>query len=336
MKGDVDVKRAICFVSFAVIVCFITSQAVFAGDFGGYFCNSDDGKIYFATVSLYDAEAEVTELEVTPIKRLKGDISTGIKRTLENPKPIGTKIRAGNVYLVGEFVEGEEPYIFETTSYDTSSLKLKGITDKDIFWKEFEMLLNNGAVERAEQRRIDKLNAPLTVVGEQITLTELLRATEKKYDADKVTFSLSTLGEHVEVDKERFFEIADTTVLTDVEDVPLYEQEGENVRIKTEGLQIMVSFKTDKGISPAFITPDGLVDNYYGMYSSRLPKGDYTIKASDIARLKELLPEGAERLFPMNQKRKYIIWGICFAGIIIFIGMWGFALGYKTKKKHQK
>ena len=77
------------------------------------------------------------------------------------------------MYLFTYFDENNPTDIFEVTSYDTSTLKLKNVEGD--MWKRFEQYLNEGRYLSAEHERIDRLNNELVVEnGETITLSELL------------------------------------------------------------------------------------------------------------------------------------------------------------------
>lgn len=81
------------------------------------------------------------------------------------------------------------------------------------------------------------------------------------------------------------------------------------------------------------------------MYSAS--QGDYTIKATDYAKLVELFPEEAQsELAPLNNPPANILYwvidnptsalAICALLIIVLVGAIGFVIGYKIKKKKSR
>ena len=80
------------------------------------------------------------------VKKIKGDIKTGTKQTYSNANAIGDiDIKPGNVYLITYFDENNPTDIFEVTSYDTKTLKLKNVEGD--MWERFEKYLNEGKCE---------------------------------------------------------------------------------------------------------------------------------------------------------------------------------------------
>ena len=82
-------------------------------------------------------------------------------------------------------------------------------------WERFEKYLNDGEYEKAEQERIDKLNAALTIEGEEISLTGLFEIIDID-KCDKIEFALFNRQAKYEIDKEKFFKLADEIYLKDV------------------------------------------------------------------------------------------------------------------------
>lgn len=139
----------------------------------------DSAQIFFAEVVYYHPDKENPDIELSPVKVVKGDVKTGVKLTYYNPNTVGDfKVKEGNVYLFTYFDENNPTDIFEVTSYDTSTLKLKNVEGD--MWKRFEQYLNEGRYLDAEQARLDKQNENLPIEGEDISLVELIGVPKEK------------------------------------------------------------------------------------------------------------------------------------------------------------
>ena len=129
----------------------------------------DSAQIFFAEVVYYHPDKENPDIEFSPVKKIKGDVKLGTKQIAYNFNTVGDfKIKEGNVYLFTYFDENNPTDIFEVTSYDTSTLKLKNVQGD--MWKRFEKYLNEGRYLEAEQERLDKQNEGLPVEGENIIM----------------------------------------------------------------------------------------------------------------------------------------------------------------------
>ncbi len=313
-------------ISFICLVMFLLSLSVtvFAGDVPEGLLWDDSAQVFFAEVLDYNND----KVTVSPRVKIKGDVYIGTKQQYNKPNPIGDfKVKPGNVYLFTYFDENNETNIFEVTSYDTATLKIKN-TDFDI-WKRFEEYLNEGEYEKAEQERIDKLNAVLTKEGEQISLSALL--TVENTDCDKIEFALFGTQQKYQIEKEKFFELADEIYLTDVTNT-LASNENSFVINAYDGNNIYTVIMWDKCKVEGPRT---------SMHSA--PQGDYIIKAADYAKLVKLFPEEAQiKLPPLNNPTANILYwlidnptsalAISTLLITILAGTIGFVIGYKMKK----
>ena len=63
--------------------------------------------------------------------------------------------------------------------------------------------MNDGKYEKAEQERIDKINATFTEEGEEFSLVDLFQIDRDK--CDKIEFVLFDRQHVYEIDKESFF-----------------------------------------------------------------------------------------------------------------------------------
>ena len=91
--------------------------------------HSDGAQIFFAEVVAFQLEDDENYgIEFIPIKKIKGDVKLEVKQTAFNFNTIGDfEVKGGNVYLFTYFDENNPTDIFEVTSYDTSTLKLKNV-----------------------------------------------------------------------------------------------------------------------------------------------------------------------------------------------------------------
>ena len=129
-------KKIICLLGVMTIL-FTMSISVFACDAPEGLLSNDDAQVFFGEVLSYNDDS----VTVCPRVKIKGDVLTGTQQHYNKPNPVGNfKVKPGNVYLFTYFDENNETNIFEVTSYDTATLKIKN-TDFDI-WKRFESYLN--------------------------------------------------------------------------------------------------------------------------------------------------------------------------------------------------
>ncbi|MBQ6894636.1 MAG: hypothetical protein IJN40_03985, partial [Clostridia bacterium] len=157
-----------------VTIVFSFSQVALAGSIPEDLLHSDDAQIFFAEVVFYHPNKKNPDIEIVPLKIIKGDVKKGGKLTYYNPNVVGDfDVRPDNVYLFTYFDENNPTDIFEVTSYDTASLKL--INTEGDMWERFEKYLNEGKYEKAQKERVDRINESLTIEnGNKIALSELL------------------------------------------------------------------------------------------------------------------------------------------------------------------
>ena len=151
-------KKIISFLSIIAIM-FSMTLTTFAGSIPEDLLHFDDAKIFFAEViGTYNTKEGVPRIEVMPVKVVKGDVGIGGEKAIvyNNPNTVGDfKVKEGNVYLFTYFDENNPTDIFEVTSYDTSTLKLKNVEGD--MWMRFQKHLNNGDYEEAEKERRERL-----------------------------------------------------------------------------------------------------------------------------------------------------------------------------------
>lgn len=316
-------------VSSVCLILIILSMkfTAYAGSIPEDLLHNDGAQIFFAEVLSYHGENST--VTVSPVKKIKGEVATGTQQHYDNANTVGDfKVRNGNVYLFTYFDANNPTEIFEVTSYDTSTLKIKNTTGD--MWKRFEEYLNDGKYEKAEQDRINRINAKLTEVGDEITLTAITETNNEK--CDKVEFGVFGKNKRYEIDKSEFYRLADDIRLIDVENVLVMEPEG--------GLVIRCSEGTD--IREVIVYDNCKVaGSRVMMYSA--PTGDYIIKAEDFNKLLSLLPEDAQTKLPplknlhanlmywfiFNSRTAYIIG---MAALVVLLGAVAFIIKNKRKK----
>ena len=122
-----EMKKIVGLIAIITIMLSMTLTA-FAGSIPEDLLHSDEALIFFAEVVCYHPNKENPDIEFSPVKKIKGDVKLGTKQIAYNFNTIGDfDIKVGNVYLFTYFDENNPTDIFEVTSYDTSTLKLKNV-----------------------------------------------------------------------------------------------------------------------------------------------------------------------------------------------------------------
>lgn len=316
-------KKVLCLLCIIATILSL-SITVLAGSIPEDLLNEDFAQIFFAEVVYYHPDKENPDIEVSPVKVIKGDVNMGGKLTYYNPNTIGDfDVKVGNVYLFTYFDEHNPTDIFEVTSYDTSTLKIKHI-DGDM-WERFEKYLNEGRYLDAEHARLDKQNENLPIEGEDISLVELIGVPKEKAEEVKIHYQRAVY----EIDADKFYKAIDDIVLTDIEDVSLEKKNGDTVSLPY-GMYITVN-----GFDGyVFITDDCKVDKY-GLHHSDIPNGEYTMKFIDRAKITALFEADAYKLPPLETPlAKDVFYGVVIG--IICGGIVGVVIYAVRKKKKSK
>lgn len=281
-----------------LITVFVMPLALpaFAGSIPEDLLHSDDAQVFFAEVLAYSEENST--VTVCPVKKIKGDVATGTQQHYDRASTVGDfKVKPGNVYLFTYFDENNPTDIFEVTSYDTAALKIKNVTGD--MWERFQKYLNDGEYEKAEQDRLNKMNARLTKIGDEITLAALSEMNSER--CSKVEIGIFGKSTVYEIDKNMFYKLADRIRLVDVENILVTEPVG--------GLVI----RCYNGAEPEEITiwdNCSVAGGRVAMYSA--PTGDYIIKAEDYKELLSLLPDDVQPKLPpiKNLYANFLYWFI--------------------------
>ncbi|MBP3361323.1 MAG: hypothetical protein J6N52_10745 [Clostridia bacterium] len=315
-------KKNMCIFSMALML-FCLSITAFAGSVPEDLLHSDEAQLFFGEVVSYQPDGEIPYAEVIPTKKIKGDVTAdGSCVTYQKAEAVGDiDVTPGKQYLFTWYDGNNPTNIFDVTSYDTKTLKLKNVTGD--MWKRFQEYLNEGKYEAAERERLDNQNIGLTAEGEDITLTELIGVNKDAAEEINIYYN----GNVFTADTDEFYKAADSIILTDIEDVPLGKQNVDTVTMPS-GMYITVN-----GFEGyAFITDDCKADKY-AMHLSRMPNGKYTIKAADLEKLKKFtLSEEEKTDLPFLEApiAGKIIYG---AAAVLAVFIIGFVIGFMTKKK---
>lgn len=126
-----------------VIVMLSGSVTVLAGDIPESLLYSEEAQLFFGEVLAYHPNKENPSISVSPIVAIKGDVKEGTQQIYNNPNTVGDfNVQEGKVYLFTYCDEVNPLDIFEVTTYDTRTLKLKHVEGS--MWERFEKYLNEG------------------------------------------------------------------------------------------------------------------------------------------------------------------------------------------------
>lgn len=244
--------------------------------------HSDSAQLFFAEVVYYHPAKENPDIEISPVKVIKGNVKTGVKLTYYNPNTVGDfKLKEGNVYLFAYFDEHNPTDIFRVTSYDTSKLKLVNISGD--MWERFEKYLNSGEYEKAELERIDRQNKKLEKTGKTLNLTKYLEMD----DVSAGDVSLYHGADAISAERNKFRKISDEIILEEIKTEDLKTEGG-------YGFHISVP----ESMKFAYVSSDGKV-------SRNNPDGDvlkdveYVMTAADLKKIESLFGNNAEKLPPL-------------------------------------
>lgn len=138
----------------SLMLFLLMTGVCYAGDVPESALTADYAKVYFGQVT----EISDDVITVTALQNIKGEFEQGSVYSgvysLMQAKP-----KIGEVYLCLYFDEANPLYMYEVTSTDTKTLKVKSTVDMA---KRMEQYLNNGDFEKAEQKRLEKLSGSRT------------------------------------------------------------------------------------------------------------------------------------------------------------------------------
>lgn len=136
-------KKAIVMLLVLIGIIFTCPLTVFAGDIPESLLHSEESQLFFGEVLAYRSDQEAPEIEVTPRAVIKGNVPQGTAQVYKNPNPMGDfAVRTGKIYLFVYYSEANAIDIFEVTTYNTRTLKLRHVSGS--MWDRFETYLNQG------------------------------------------------------------------------------------------------------------------------------------------------------------------------------------------------
>ena len=132
-----------------VIVLIAGSFTAFAGDVPESLLHSEDAQVFFGEVLEYYPDKENPDITVSPLAVMKGDLKVGTQQIYARPNPLGNfEVKKGGIYLFTYYDEHNDTNIFEVTTYDTRTLKLRHVEGN--MWERFEKYLNDGEYGHAK------------------------------------------------------------------------------------------------------------------------------------------------------------------------------------------
>ncbi len=324
-----------------LITIFITaSSPVFAGSIDMDLVYDDDAMVFIGRISDFTVTHEeknypnkVCSITVIPTRKIKGEVTTEKEISFEDVSFGKVVPQKDKEYFFGYL--SDELYLWELDSYDNLfSWEIDNYDKKSIILKErhnssiaegIQDLLNEGIFETAEIKRLN--------LGMKISLTEFLATSIGL--TEKVTFYIN--GESYDVDTDKFFEMSDSIILTDVKDSGLKNAGSEDVMKNM--LYITVTHNRggevyDSIAKSAFasVSEYGEVDRC-SLMMSRIPALDFQMEKSDVQKLYTLLPDEVQENLPADNKytqKNYLFVIFCFVAVAVIVGIFVF-----NKKKEK-
>ena len=141
-------KKIIAILTF-VIIMISSSIIALAGDIPESLMYDENAQIFFGEVLTYHPNKEIPSISVSPVAAIKGKVKEGTKQNYNNPHSMGGfDIHEGKVYLFTYYENTNYIDIFEVTTYDTRTLKLKHVEGS--MWERFEQYINQGKYGEAK------------------------------------------------------------------------------------------------------------------------------------------------------------------------------------------
>ena len=329
-----------------VIAILITmSVSVFAGAIPESLLSEDGAKVFIGTVdnvklkgkSSFSSQAEIDAVDVTPTVKIKGEVEIGKKETYSSSDSV-LMLEKGKEYLFG-YIDENNFYAYEIKSRDEKSIKLVD-ADKYDMTKRLEDYLNDGAFAMAEQER--------STIGTQISFAEFMYKKPSLSSSVVEKVSLRIQDDVCVVDKDKFFEVAENIMITNVKNDILYDtkQNPDSTDAYKTVLYVELLDANDKPVYFGAVSRYGEVD-YYGLFMSRLMNKDYEMKTEDLSKLYSLFPADMQKEIkapealpgdtplelPAVPKKNYIGWIVGGVAVMFVIA---FAIGFQIRAKKQK
>ncbi len=157
---------------FGLLLLVSVCVTVFAGDIPESYL-SDGVQMFFGEVVYYHPDKEVPSIQVSPVKKIKGNVKEGTLQTYTNPNIYGNiSLKQDEIYLFAFYDNINGLDVFEVTSYDTKTLKLKNV--KGDMWERMEKYMNDGeyGIAKIDGRRTpeEKRKQSTTVIAVAVAL----------------------------------------------------------------------------------------------------------------------------------------------------------------------
>jgi hypothetical protein len=328
-----------------IVILLTVSVAVFAGDVPESLLSEDAAKVFIGTVDnvklkgniTLSSQAEIDTIDVIPTVKIKGEVEIGKKETYRRYDSV-LMLEKDKEYLFG-YIDENNFYAYEIKSRDEKSIKLVD-ADKYDMTKRLEDYLNDGAFAMAEQER--------STIGTQISFAEFLYKKPSLSSSVVKKVSLRIQDDVCVIDKDKFFEVAEDIMVTNVKNDILQDTKpNSNITdaYKTV-LYVELLDANDKTVYFGAVSRHGEVDNY-ALFMSRLMNKDYEMKTEDLSKLYSLLPTEVQKKIkapegspaddlpevPAVPKKNHTGWVV---GGIVVIFVIAFAIGFGIRKKKQK
>lgn len=132
-----------------VIVMMSSAITALAGDIPESLLHDENAQLFFGEVLSYHPNKEKPSMSVSPVVAIKGNVKEGTKQNYSNPNTMGGfKVQEGKVYLFTYYENADYIDIFEVTTYDTRTLRLKHVEGS--MWERFEKYINDGKYGEAK------------------------------------------------------------------------------------------------------------------------------------------------------------------------------------------
>lgn len=310
-------KRIISLLCLTVIMLSIT-LTVFAGDIPEALNYEDDAKVFIGTLKDFiidnSSSPKVQNVQVLPTYKIKGDIEIDELQTYEAcyfGKVVPEKDKE---YLFG-WLADNSVWVYAIESYSENKIKLK-ITDE--FAERVQSYLDDGLYEQGEVKRIEKGRA-LEKIKNAKTLADLLVLDIKDIEQIEVIYPGDGDPNGCNIDKEKFFDIAEKISLTPKDRVVELE----------EGVWIIAVDKNNERYS-IWLNSKGRIGLPQYETSSAITT-QYDISDADYMKLYAFLPEEATAHIPLENPMKNYMIVIIGAAVLVFAV--AFIIGFVVKKK---
>ncbi len=326
-----------------VIAILLTmSVTVFAGDVPESLLGEDGAKVFIGRVEnvklkgdiTLSSQAEIDTVDVIPTVKIKGEVEIGKKETYTRYDSV-LMLEKGKEYLFG-YIDENNFYAYEIKSRDDKNIKLVNSDKYDII-QRLEDYLNDGAFAMAEQER--------STIGNQISFAEFLYKKPSLSSSGVEKVSLRIQDDVCVIDKDKFFEVAEDIMITNVKNDILQDTKPHSSITDAYKTVLYVELldANDKCVYYGAVSRFGEVD-HYGLFMSRFMNKDYEMKTEDLSKLYSLLPNEVQKKIiapeglptddplevPAVPKKNYTGWVVGGVAVIFVIA---FAIGFGIRKK---